>query len=461
VAWTQASAAGALRSTHRVTQPPPAQQSVDSGEPAREGIVPDARLPAMSALAPVWTPPHALDGGWRSYLRQSLALFVLAFAMTRGLLYYAASIANGGEAWMAGDWFINYAGGFVRRGLFGELFLRSGATGAGGLWALFWLQALAYAFILAYLVVVLHRCRYSWSSIALVCGPAGVAFIGWDVNGGFRKEILVFLALALLSLARWTTRTPTVGACTVSALAVYAVAVFSWEPAALLLPAIAYLLLSRPDDGGPVTFRRTAFAVFTVVGLVGGFLSMAFPGDPATADLICREVRNHGFLGPNLCGDADTGGGGISAIGWTAERTLRDVAASFPLYLGYLPLIALAFVPGVASTWFRRNAAWAGAIVLAFLPMYLIVTDYGRWTHILVMALTFCLTAHDPSDVFSPLWNPVVVVLYLVLWGLPHNLAPDWAFPWFGMLSTLISTGIDWSAYLLGLPANPGNVGRP
>ncbi|MFP5416297.1 MAG: hypothetical protein ACLGHZ_05395 [Actinomycetes bacterium] len=396
---------------------------------------------------------------WRRSARQFFALFVLAVAVTQAHLFYSRSLANGGEAWMAGDWFINYAGGFVRRGLFGELFLKTGASGATGLWTLFWLQAALYAAVLAYLVAVLYRCRFSWSSIALVCSPAGIAFIGWDINGGFRKELLVFLTLLILALTRWTAgRLPAVAG-TVLALAVYTIAVFSWEPATLLLPAVAYLLLSRPASG-LVVFRRSAFALFAAVSLLGGVLSMAYPGDPATADLICQAVREHGFLGPSLCGDADTGGGGIDAIGWTQARALGDVSASFPLYVGYLPLIALAFLPVVLSRWFKRNWGWAVAITVAFLPMYLIVTDYGRWTHILIVALTFCITAHEPDEVTSPLWNPMLTIIYVVLWGLPHHLTPDSTeFPWMGLVSTLVVSGIQWSAHLLGLPADPGNVG--
>ena len=395
------------------------------------------------------------DGGAMAVLRAVLAFSVLAMALVRAVPTYAATVPAGGDPWMAGEWLINYADGFVRRGLFGELFLAWAPGGEAGLWVLFWFQICCYLVVLAYAVEVLNRTRYSWSSIALVCGPAGLAFIGWDTNGGFRKEVLVFVVLALLAWSRRPRRTPVVaGSLVGGAFVLYVLAVFSWEPAALLLPAVGYLLLTgnRPL----LVFRRSAAALFAVVGLLGGLAGALAHGDVGAALAICSDVRAHGYDGVNLCGAQAVGGGGVDAIGWTRTRALEDVAASFPAHLGYVPLIALALVPVVASDWFRDQWRWGVAVALGVVPMYLLVTDYGRWTHIVVIALMFCVTAEHPSGAFSTIWNAPVTLLYVSLWAMPHHLGP-WQTPeWGGLLHTVVTSLIRDASEVLNYPLAPG-----
>lgn len=395
-------------------------------------------------------------GPFQAAVRALVAWAVLTFALYRAFSTYAATIPTGGDPWMAGDWLINYAGGFVRRGLFGELFLSVAPGGQTGLWALLGIQAAGYALVVLYLGIVLHKSRYSWSSIALVCGPAGLAFVGWDVDGGFRKELLVFVALALLAWSRRQERHPAgVAALILLALPVWVLAVFSWESTVLVLPAVLYLLWVRPD-ASLVIVRRAAAAVFGAVAVLGAALSAVSHGDAAAASAVCEAVRNHGFLGVSLCGSEGTGGGGIEALGWTSQRAITDVAVSFPLYLGFLPLIALALAPVISSRWFRSNWGWAAAITIGVLPLFFVVTDYGRWIHILVMALTFCATADEPAATASRLWNPLSALLYVALWAMPHHIAPDGGWEWLGLTATLIHNVIGFLSTLLGYPMAPG-----
>lgn len=393
----------------------------------------------------------------RRLLRAVFAYFVLGLALSRAVPAYAATVPAGGDPWMAGDWLINYGGGFVRRGLFGELFLAVAPGGEAGLWLLFGLQNACYLVVLAYVAQLLHVTRYAWSTIALVCAPAGLAFIGWDTAGGFRKEILVFVVLALLAWSRREhRRAPAAIALITAALALYVVAVLSWEPSAFLLPAVAAILLA--GEGHLTVFRRTAAAVFAVVALLGGAASMVAHGDVGTALAVCESVRSHGFGGTDLCGAEAVSGGGIEAVGWTSKRALADVAASFPLYVGFIPYIALALVPAVTSTWFREHRRWGVLVALGVVPMYLLVTDYGRWTHIVVMALMFCATAVSGSAAYSPLWNPLVTVFYVSLWGMPHHLAPDAGFEWLGAVHTVVTDLIRFTSEILDFPLAPGLV---
>lgn len=379
----------------------------------------------------------------RLVVRAGFALAVLTTSLALAFAYYASFIPEG-EPWLAGDWLINYADGYVRRGLFGELFLRFAPPGAAGLWALLGFQAAVYAVVLAYCLGVLHRARWSWSSIALICSPAALPFIGWDTDGGFRKEILWFLALALLAWARPRRNTAAVVALTAASLAVFTLAAFSWEATALTLPAVGYLLVAPVrHDRHFAVFRWSAAALFVAIGGFAAITGTIAHGDPGTAMAICDALREAGHFGPQLCGEVT---GGIEAIGWTSERAFSDVVDAYPMYFVYFPFIALAFVPVVKAPWFRRNWGWAVLVALAMVPLYVVVTDYGRWTHMIIMALIFCITADDPRAAESKLWTPLAAILFVSLWALPHHIhAASW-WSWKGLVPTLV----DYSRFHLG-----------
>ncbi len=380
-------------------------------------------------------------------MRAGFALTVLFVSLTFAFTYYAGTIPQG-EPWLAGDWFINYAEGYVRRGLFGELFLRVAPPGAAGLWLLLGFQAAVYAVVLAYCLNVLYRTRWSWSSIALICSPAALPFIGWDVEGGFRKEILWFLALALLAWARPRRSTAAVVALTAGSFAVFTLAAFSWEATALALPAVGYLLLAPVGHDRRFTaFRRSAAGLFAVMGGFTAITGTLVHGDAGTATLICEAVRAAGHTAPDLCGIT----GGIEAIGWTSERAITDVRAAFPLYFAYFPFMALALLPTVMSRWFRRNWVWAILVAAAMVPLYLVVTDYGRWTHMIVMALIFCVTADDPRAAESKLWTPLATILFVSLWSMPHHIIVGGGWPWLGFARVVLDYSQVYLGVLMGL----------
>ncbi len=370
--------------------------------------------------------------------RAIFAWFVLLFSSAIAVSNYLFTIPRGGDEWASGDWLINFGGGFVRRGLFGQLMLDLFPNGdEGGLWWLFGIQMLCYGLVLAFSLGVLHRARYSWSSIALVCGPAALAFNGWGkMEGSFKKELLAFAALVLLGWAVLRHRRAITSAVlTTLSLAVFVLAMFSWEASIFMLPAFGYLLLAAANpDPRMQLFRRIVAALFLSSSAVIFLVSSAAHGDRATALELCQSLRDNGYGNPWMCDGAIRDG-----IAWSTEQTLHEVEISFPYFAGYFPLIILSLLPAVASRWFRRNWLWGALICLGILPLYLVVTDYGRWTYMIVISLMVCITAIDANDCESPLWTPLAAVMYVSLWGIPHFMtavSEPWAFR--GLLAKVI-----------------------
>jgi hypothetical protein len=369
-------------------------------------------------------PPRAIQG------RRLVALVVLGLALWAGISGYFATVAAGGGDHQTADWLISYPGEFVRRGLFGELLLRLTPPGTATLWILFGIQVICYLAILLYVLWFLERQAWSWSAIALACSPAGLAFIGWDVVGGFRKEVLGFVALVLLAAVRQCTNGLAKAAALVGSVGVWTLAVFSWESIAFMLPAVVFLLLA----GTPLPLGRALAGVYSGIALVALGASVAFHGDAQTPIRLCRAVTDHG-LSPNLCT------GAIAWMGRDLNQSLALVQQNLAVHSGYLAMLLLAALPIVFTGWLRHYWPWALAMVVGIAPLFALGIDYGRWVHILFFELAICMMIASVEEITSKHWTAVSTLLYVGLWGIPHAAptaatVPGWPFK--GLLATLI-----------------------
>jgi hypothetical protein len=60
------------------------------------------------------------------------------------LLWYAQGARSATEIWNLADWLINYQGGFIRRGLIGQIIYAISGNAPNTLWITYALQATAY-----------------------------------------------------------------------------------------------------------------------------------------------------------------------------------------------------------------------------------------------------------------------------------------------------------------------------
>ena len=108
---------------------------------------------------------------------------------------YAIEIANGGNGWKTGDWLINYSAGPVRRGLTGTIFLGISELGIPLLWLTYAAQVAIYAVIFALVLKLYKHTERSIFWLLILFSPAFLLFSFYDIQGGFRKEIIVFSVL--------------------------------------------------------------------------------------------------------------------------------------------------------------------------------------------------------------------------------------------------------------------------
>ena len=345
------------------------------------------------------------------------------------------------DQWNTGDWLINYQGGFVRRGLIGELMyqLSHNLHLCSLTAAVYFVQISAYILCTVGLVILIFHKKSVWLPWILL-SPVGFVFVlyerimkypkhldngqivFWRLVGGERKEILLFLALVLLGtasvtrIARWRWVRIVLG------LAVYFVFLFSWEGGVLFLPILLVLLGHCAPLDSKLTALRLQWGV-GVLAVTGALIQIVFHGNLAASQAICASVQQ-GQLPAAACL------GAINNLSVGARIELSTVVQNFPYYGWYLLSATLALLPFIFSGWLRRNWKFFLIMTACMIPLYLVGTDYGRWIHIWIMCLSFHWLLVDSSErdlqlprIAPALWF-IGLFLWITTWSIPFTYIP-------------------------------------
>ena len=371
-------------------------------------------------------------GRWRNRLFTRVHLTIVVLL---GLTYLSVNQYFAGRAkWIhapldVGDWLINYQGGFVRRGLAGQLFywLTSSSHRDIGLLVMEFdaLILILLAVTVSYLVLGTKNSWVSW----VVLSPVAFAFSTYDTPGGFRKENLLFLALALAAVA---TRTQPrlshlwLGVATL----VYILVLFSWEASAFSLP-VAWWIIGQTRLAAP-SIRRWR-AVWVGSGVIGLVLSVFFHGSHHVSVAICHSLLSAHLSTPAICT------GGITYLSGTTGSEFAHIASYYPKYLWYIPWYCLSFLPLLLSGWLKRHWVIAASVVTLNMVLFFVGSDYGRWIHTLAMsfALVWLTSPERLRSTSAPTWRERGA---LVMW------VSLWSAPWAG--NPVLWRGLALSAYL-------------
>ncbi|WP_158793889.1 hypothetical protein [Granulicella sp. L60] len=352
-------------------------------------------------------------------------LVVVIFVM----LVYGIQNARIKSEFALGDWLINYAGGFVRRGLFGELVLLLAGAKLSPVYVTLGVQLCLYLVVWGFMWRAAGRYPWRLWSMALWLSPATLAFTVLNPPGGYRKEILLFaLMCATMMMIRAGVRLFVVS---VALTAGIVAMLLCHEAMFLFVPYLLAPFLMATKD----VKQFVRLAVLPVVVGAGTFLFVVqHPGTVEQRDVICTSVVDMTHARTNdLCA------GGIASIGASLDSEHGKVVRTARRYhygllygtgavLGFLPLVLL--LRGWGG---ERRAAWVIglAVVVSFcltLPLFYGAIDWGRWIYIhLFSALLLVMFARETEERvvlgdFIPAGGVLAVVgllVYSLCWTLP------------------------------------------
>ncbi|NPA26871.1 MAG: hypothetical protein GXO36_04670 [Chloroflexi bacterium] len=357
----------------------------------------------------------------RRWLLRSYFGFLALLAAIR--LYDAYRLRH---PWIVGDWLIHYAGGFVRRGLWGQgLYEVSQWTGLniGALAALSTGSVYLGFLFFAYRGLAQQPTwRAFWITLT-------APFLFWfpvlDVQGAYRKESLIFALYAWLvqGVARAPAsafRRTEYALMLLPALLLSHEALMAWAPFLLVPLAHAWPKTPEPRPWGRL------LALVALNGLVW-VATLAARGTAAHEQAILHALQQAGYALPY----AD------HAIAWLdvtlayqwhyqIERWRQwDVAWRMLIFPGvasvaFLPLVER--VRRVYATWPARVAAGLSAFMTVVLMF--VAKDWGRFAH--AYAMMFFLSLLSRREPIPLVMRPRTLWILYGLFGLGYGLTWQW-----------------------------------
>jgi len=328
---------------------------------------------------------------------------------------YAVEISDGGNGWKTADWLINYSAGPLRRGLTGTILLAVSDLGLPPLWLTYIFQVSIYAAIFIVVLKLYKQTERGLFWLLILYSPAFLLFPFYDLEGGFRKEIIIFSIFAyfcLLYAQKIITQTKLIIVCLV-----YILAGLSHELAVFTLPFFIYLLFTSAKQG--LIKKRTAI-IFSGILAIASLVILLFvtlhKGDAVASQAMCQSLINR-KLNPEICL------GAISSLAEDGRKASSRVLELISYKSLFTPvLFGVAILPLFFTTWWKKETYVLLVIsAVSLLPLFIVAIDWGRWVYILTFML-FCLALAERVTVKLPFKSIFVIagVIYLTTWSIPH-----------------------------------------
>lgn len=333
--------------------------------------------------------------------------FALAFIMA--LVSNAiTSLSSNINSWGLTEWLINYSGGFVRRGLPGELIGLSSFDPRN--------VAVIISFLsLAFLLVYIYSQAKGTFPFYIVISPL---FMGFPYFGGIlRKDVFLLCLLAiLLKIIKRKSNLPLVWG-------IITVGMLSHEMFFFIsIPIIfAFLYLKKSD------YLQYGFYVAYPIILM--FFLIVNKGDASVASSI-----NHSWFDSfvKYCGSCDNSlpSAAIDAIGWSSEKGLSlslSVLNKPLVILGWIIIIILCILISLGKLEsVEQKPQWLLVLLfqlIAISPLFVVGWDFGRWISIwMTSSILIYLSLRDYLPSFSFLQLRISIPnlnLTLVLLSIP------------------------------------------
>ena len=310
-------------------------------------------------------------------------LVILIITIYSGWLGYVND-----NTWRIGDWLINYQGGFVRRGITGEIFfILWNATGIPPSIFVILFQSICYSAFFLFTGLLLRRQDDLVPYIVLIASPFIFMYQIHDIQGGFRKEIEYFALFSFYAWSQVATSRTTFRHISIAVFLAYPVLILSHEILAVFLP---YLIAIFLIGGTQEPRKMVLVAALTSISIVSFVLALLFPGDSSTSAAICESL---GRYSPPQCTDQ----GAIAALAEDIHYGMAIVSSNISSnsyigkYSSCILLATIAFLPIVDRFKACLSQPIVGVLmlssILGTIPLLFVAVDWGRFIYIHLVSL--------------------------------------------------------------------------
>tara|TARA_B100000902_G_scaffold29590_1_gene35561 strand:- start:1044 stop:2258 length:1215 start_codon:yes stop_codon:yes gene_type:complete len=321
----------------------------------------------------------------------NLILSLLILLLFAHYVYQANKFSNLNNAWLIGDWLINYEGGFVRRGLSGEFFfLLKNFLNLELNRLIFYFQFLISLIFFSLCYFYFTKVKLDVFLVSLIFSPTILMFSFYDAFMVSRKEFLIYITfLSLIFIIKNDIKNQIV----ISSYLIFSSIILPLitEIVVFYLPYF-YLLIRINKNNNNKFFSRIVISQLIITTLL--ILFIFFFGSQLKTDEICKIIiENNG--NPNLC---------LGAISDSRQNFLEIISFNFSRYNDYnyflhyfLSFFVTCFLISIYLYLLNlKNLIVKFNIYIIFLfvfstPLFILGTDWGRWINIHFILIIFLL----------------------------------------------------------------------
>jgi len=303
-------------------------------------------------------------------------------------LYHFAQICH---PWIIGDWLINYSGGFVRRGLCGELMIwLSDVFNIKVHFIVMLSQITIYLAMFVVFFLIIFRKKMTIWFLLLLLSPATLLFSIYDNGAIGRKEIFLFLLFGLYILCLNKKKLKSYSFIFTFSFALMIITLFH-EGIFFFTPYfIGVTYLKSRIDNEPLPLFKT---IIVILGSFLAIIPLYLFGKEINGSEICISHVEKG-LPPSICN------GALFFPGDFGIKDLLNYATTFNYFPSYFIALILGVIPFVLLIKFYKHPAinvkrFLLIFLLLFLfsvPLFVVALDWGRWLNIHFTMLMFTST---------------------------------------------------------------------
>lgn len=293
--------------------------------------------------------------------------------------------------WAFYEWLINYEGGFVRRGLAGDLITRNfyGDEIFAVNLIVFVLSSLLVLLATTFALINLTSAK---SALLYAFCPTGLYWMATANEYYYRKEMVFYISILSVCLifTKWLSKpSRALGAFLTATVFVLSIFLPFVHEGFLFYGCFLFSLVLVALHKKDSTRARSVVGIYLAVSVSVFALLSVFKGDATTSEVIWGSISET----TKLITKSEDISGGISAIGWSLSRglslsliTIQSGLGTYYLFSILVIYLTVGFIVSeqrhlrLQELYFSKQFFLPFLLItLSFLPLFILGWDWGRW----------------------------------------------------------------------------------
>ncbi len=335
---------------------------------------------------------------------------VLLFFIAINYIFFTYRFFQRENGYILGDWLINYEGGFVRRGFFGETIVNIASILNLNLINLtFFITITIYLIFIFLLFKLIFSKKITFIIALIIFSPATLLFNFYDPLAIGRKEVLFFLFFIFYLF--FSKKNFFIFCAPLLSMGI----TLTHELFTFLLP---FFFVNRYLECDSFNLKKYKTEIIIALFSFITFLFIIIFSDP-NVEITCNYIKNFGLSNDVCWSINDTARTPLSIAGYLNDKYY------FNYYLLFLSLILIPIFICLKKNFNYDLFLIILLVLITIAPiiiLFLIVNDWGRYLNVFatIWMLTLISNNKKSEDVSINVSKILILFIFAVSWYMPH-----------------------------------------